>query len=53
MIGSAVAEIFVRDVLGDMARFQKQEATTRQILRAIVERYGSRYSFSNLSREIE
>jgi len=51
MVDSAVAEIFVRDVLGDMARLQKQEAITRQILRAIVERYGSRYSFYNLSRE--
>lgn len=52
-INSAIAEIFVRDVFGDLARLQKQENIIRQILRAIVERYGSRYSFSNLSREIE
>jgi predicted AAA+ superfamily ATPase len=52
-IHSAIAEIFVRDVFGDLARLQKQENIIRQIFRAIVERYGSRYSFSNLSREIE
>ncbi len=53
IITSAIAEIFVRDVLGDMARLQRQETITRQLLRAIVERYGSRYSFSKLSREME
>ncbi|MEA3360988.1 MAG: AAA family ATPase [Thermodesulfobacteriota bacterium] len=52
-IHPAIAEIFVRDVFGDLARLQKQENIIRQILRAIVDRYGSRYSFSNLSREIE
>ncbi|MCI0494401.1 ATP-binding protein [candidate division KSB1 bacterium] len=47
------AEIFIRDVVGDLTRFQKQEAIGRQMLKAIISRYGSRYSFSNLSREIE
>jgi len=50
---SSIAEIFVRDVLGDMNRLQKQEAMTRLLLSGIVERYGSRYSFSRLSRAIE
>jgi predicted AAA+ superfamily ATPase len=53
IIESTIAEIFIRDVLGDFARMYKQETTTRQILKGIVERYGSRYSFSNLSRKIE
>jgi len=52
-INTSIAEIFVRDVFGDLARLQKQENTIRQLLRAIVERYGSRYSYSNLAREIE
>lgn len=48
-----ISEIFIRDVLGDLSRLQKQEIIARQILKAIVSRYSSRYSFSNLSREIE
>lgn len=53
VIEPQVAEIFIRDVLGDFSRLQKQETIVRQILKAIVERYGSRYSFSKLSREID
>ncbi|MDZ7264089.1 MAG: ATP-binding protein [candidate division KSB1 bacterium] len=52
-IENAIAEIFIRDVVGDLTRFQKQEAIGRQMLKAIISRFGSRYSFSNLSREIE
>jgi len=52
-IESQVSEIFIRDVLGDLSRLQRQETIVRQVLKAIVERYGSRYSFSKLSREIE
>ena len=52
-INPEIAEIFVRDVLGDLARLQKQETVARQILKALLDRYGSRYSFSSLSREIE
>jgi uncharacterized protein len=50
---SSVSEIFVRDVLGDMNRLNKQETVTRLLLSGIVDRYGSRYSFSKLSRAIE
>ena len=53
IIEPAIAEIFVRDVLGDFTRLQKQETITRQMLRAIAEQYSSRYSFSSLSRQIE
>jgi len=52
-ISSSVSEIFVRDVLGDMNRLNKQETLTRLLLSGIVERYGARYSFSKLSRAIE
>jgi predicted AAA+ superfamily ATPase len=52
-IENPVAEIFIRDVVGDLNKFQRQETIGRQILKAIISRYGSRYSFSNLSREIE
>ena len=53
MIEPQVGEIFIRDVLGDLSRLQRQETIARQILKAIVDRYGSRYSFSKLSREID
>jgi hypothetical protein len=53
IIESQISEIFIRDVLGDLSRLQRQETIIRQILRTIVERYGSRYSFSKLAREIE
>lgn len=52
-IDPMIAEVFIRDVLGDLARLQKQETIIRQILRAIVKRYGTRYTFSGLSREVE
>jgi len=52
-IAPQMSEVFIRDVLGDLSRLQKQEIIARQILKAIVERYGSRFSISNLSREIE
>jgi predicted AAA+ superfamily ATPase len=48
-----VSEVFIRDVLGDLSRLEKQEIITRQIFRAIIERYTSRFSFTHLSREIE
>lgn len=48
-----VSEIFIRDVLGDLQKVQKQEIIARQILKGIVKRYGSRYTFSRFSREIE
>ncbi len=53
MIHPSVSEIFIRDVLGDMARLQKQESITRQLFKAIIERYGSRYSFTAISKDIE
>ncbi len=53
MIESRVSEIFIRDVLGDLSRLHRQETIARQILKAIVERYSSRYSFSKLSKEID
>ena len=52
-IAEEVGEIFIRDVLGDLSRLQRQEAIARQLLKAVVERYGSRYTFSRLSSKLE
>lgn len=52
MIESTLSEIFIRDVLGDLARLQRQEIVIRDILKGILEKYGSRYSFSKLSNAV-
>ncbi len=52
-IDSTLAELFVRSVLGDLSKLQRQEILARGILKAVVERYGTRYSFSKLAGEIE
>jgi predicted AAA+ superfamily ATPase len=47
-----VVEVFVRTVLGELSRHGKSEATARQILRAIIDRYGTRFSFNNLANDL-
>ena len=47
------AEVLIRDLLGDLSKAQKQETICRHLLKTMIERYGQRYSFSNLAREIE
>lgn len=53
IVQSTYAEVFVRNVLGDLAKQGKQEGLARQILKKIISRYGSRYSFSALARDIQ
>ena len=52
-IDPQVAEIFIRSVLGDLTQLKRQETVAREVLRALVAKYGSRYSFSSLSHELE
>lgn len=52
-IDTILAEVFVRYVLGDLANLNKQELFARQLLREIADKYGSRYSFSRLARNID
>jgi len=52
-ISSTLAETFVRNVLGDMAKLGRQETYARQLLKEIIDKYGTRYSFSKLARDIE
>jgi len=47
------AEVFIRGLLGDLSKAQKQETIMRHTLKSMIERYGRRYSFTNLAREIE
>lgn len=48
-----LAEMFMRDVIGDLTRLKKQESTARDIFRGVVEKYGSRYSLSALAKETD
>jgi hypothetical protein len=47
------AEMFIRGLLSDLSRAHKQETICRHMLKSMIERYGRRYSFTNLAREIE
>lgn len=47
-----VVEVFVRTVLGELNKHGKSEATARQILKAIIDRYGTRFSFNNLANDL-
>ncbi|MHA1363939.1 MAG: ATP-binding protein [Candidatus Freyarchaeota archaeon] len=50
---STLAEIFVRNVLGDVAKQGKQETLAMRVLKEIIDMYGSRYTFSKLARNID
>lgn len=52
-IDPVVAEIFIRRLLGGLSKAQKQETICRHLLKVMIERYGRRYSFSSLAREVE
>ena len=53
LIAPALAETFVRNVLGDVVKLGRQEAYARQLLKEVINKYGTRYSFSKLARDVE
>ncbi|MEX2723075.1 MAG: ATP-binding protein [Candidatus Freyarchaeota archaeon] len=52
-IDSTLAEIFVRNVLGDITGQGRQETFAVQMLKEIIDKYGTKYTFSKLARDIE
>jgi len=52
-VDPTLAEMFIRNMLGDVAKLGKQETFARQILREIINKYGTRYSFRKLAGDIE
>lgn len=52
-IDSALAETFVRNVLGDVGKQGRQETYARQLLKEIIDKYGTKYSFSKLARDVD
>lgn len=53
IIDPTLAETFVRNVLGDVVKLGRQETYARQLLKEIITKYGTRYSFSKLARDVE
>ena len=51
-IESIIPEMFVKDVLGDLAKRNKQEILAREILKSVIDKYASKYSFTNISKSI-
>lgn len=51
-INTKLSETLIRDIIGDLTKLGKQETIIRQILREIIEKYGSRYSFSKLASDV-
>ena len=51
-ISSEVSEIYIRSVMGDISKLGRQEILAREILKTLVTRYGSRFSFSKLSHTL-
>ncbi|MGQ9723148.1 MAG: ATP-binding protein [Candidatus Jordarchaeum sp.] len=52
-IDPTLAEIFVRNVLGDVTKQGRQETFAVQMLKEIINKYGTRYTFSKLARGVE
>jgi len=52
-INPTLSEVLMRDIIGDITKLGKRETFVRQILKEISAKYGSRYSFSKLARDIE
>ncbi len=52
-IDPLLAEVFIRNVLGDISKQQKQQTFAVQILKEIIDKYGTRYTFSKLAHDIE
>lgn len=52
-IDSTLAETFVRNVLGDVVKQKRQETYARHLLKEIIDKYGTKYSFSKLARDVD
>jgi len=48
-----LVDTFVRTVLGELTKYGKNEMTASQILREIIDKYGSRFSFTKLASDID
>ena len=52
-IKSEMYETLIRIILGDISKIRRSEQIGKEIIRGIVKRYGTRYSFSAIGKDIE
>ncbi len=52
-VNPSLAEVFMRNVIGDISKLGKQEVYARRILREVLSRYGTRYSIRSLASAVE
>jgi predicted AAA+ superfamily ATPase len=52
-IRTELYETFMRIVLGDLSKIRRNETIARELMLGIVERYGTKYSFTTLGKDLE
>jgi predicted AAA+ superfamily ATPase len=52
-IENGLYETFTRIVLGDVSKIRRSETIARELMRRIVERYATKYSFTSLGKDLE
>lgn len=50
-IKNELYETLIRMILGDISKIKRSENLAREIIRSILEKYGSKYSFTNLGKD--
>src|SRR3989338_3656554 len=50
-INSQIYEMYIRQLIGDMARMGREEKTAKQILAAMLKRIGSAYSWNSIKKD--
>lgn len=48
-----LVEQFVRTILGEISKYGKNEMLARRILKAIIDRYGNRFSYTKLAHDVD
>lgn len=52
-IPSPIYDLYIRQIMGDMARINREEKTAKRILASILKRIGSSYSWNSIRKEAD
>lgn len=52
-ISSPIYDLYIRQIMGDMARINREEKTAKRILAAVLKRIGSSYSWNSIKKEAD
>ncbi|MFH1916045.1 MAG: ATP-binding protein [Nanoarchaeota archaeon] len=52
-IPSQIYDLYIRQIMGDMSRINREEKTAKRILAAILKRIGSSYSWNSIRKEAD